>query len=460
MIQPTRIVVRRASCVVRRPTTNCFLLPCVLSALLYAGTSGDIESRVTEYTLNNGLQVLVYVDSSAPVVTTAVAYRVGSVDEPLGLTGISHQLEHMTFKHTDVYQPGQLFRIVADAGGRNNGFTGNYQTTYYETFSRDRWDLGLKIEAARMSKCLFIDSEFKNEHQVVLEEVHLHENSPYSAFYVNLYAAAYQADPLHNPGIGWTRDVENLNVDKVRDWYQRHYNPANAVLVVAGDVRPAEVKASVEHYFGGLQGRPVPRTDFYDVEPPQTGERRFVLHRQVSAPSLLIAWHALGIRDSGRFAGDVLGGVLGGGRNSRLYRTLVLDSALAVDASAANNYEVDPGLFIISVTPKAESLVPRIERIVEHEIDQLRNEAPTDREMQQVKNSTVAGFVFSLDDISNIALVLCGNQATAGTWRVFETYPDDIARVTGEQVRDFCRTYLNPDNKTVGLMVAERKEKK
>jgi zinc protease len=426
-----------------------------------AESGQEIRSRVSEFTLRNGLQVIVYVDSSAPVVSTVVAYRVGSVDEPLGKTGLAHMAEHMLYKHTNIYRPGEFARIVRDAGGTYNGEAGEYLSAYYETFSRDRWELGLKLEAARMGRCVFPDSEFDSEHQVVLEEVRLRGGRPLSILFRQFWAVAYLVHPMRSRS-GWMKDVEHLTAADVREWYARYYNPANAVLVVAGDVRVEDVRQKVEKHFGALKGRPVARQDVYDLEPEQMGERRILVHHATSVPHLLIGYHVPGARDSTRAAGHVLMGLLGQGSHSRLQRALVEDSGLAASVSAYMNtiVERDPGLMMIHVVPKAESLVPRIERIMEHEIDSLRRVPPDERELAGVKKLYAAFNVFALDDLVGMAEGFGAFQITEGNWQAGLTFPDAMSRVTPEQVSDFCRTWLRPDNRTVGLLVTGKEEEK
>jgi len=430
----------------------------ILLAVAGAWADQDIESRVTESKLKNGLEVIIYVDSSAPVVSTDVFYQVGSYDEHPGITGLSHMLEHMSFKHTDIYKPGDFDRIVDSVGGNNNGFTSDYYTGYYEDFSSDRWEMALKIEAARMAKCIFPDSEFESEHQVVSEEQRLQENRPMSAFYVQLGAMATLAHPLRNPTVGWADDVKHFTVGAVRDWYQRHYNPANAVLVISGDVRPADAKLKVEKHFGKLPGTPVVRADFYNIEPKQIGERRLLMRRRVKVPQMLMVWHTPGIRDSSYVAGDVLAGILVQGRNSRLYKTLVTDSGLAVSVGGYNYVERDPDLLRIYITPAAESLIPRIEKLVDAEIERAKAEPASTREMERVKNGVLAGQVFNRDDVSGMAYLLASSQILAGTWRDYEIYPERIQRVTKQQVQDFCKAYLTDENRTTGILLPEKKE--
>jgi zinc protease len=427
-----------------------------LLAALSARAGEDVESRVTEFKLTNGLDVIVYVDSSAPVVSTDVFYRVGSYDEQTGHTGISHMLEHMTFKHTDIYRPGDFDRLVDSAGGNNNGFTSDYYTGYYEDFASDRWETALKIEASRMAKCVFPDSEFESEHQVVSEEQRLQENRPMSQFYVQFGALSTLAHPLRNPTIGWPDDVRRFSVGAVRDWYRRWYNPANAVLVVAGDVRPADVRPKVERHFGRLAGTPVARPDYYDLEPKQIGERRLTMRRNVKVPQMLVAWHTPGIRDSDYVAGSVLAGVLAQGRNSRLYRTLVTDSGLAVSVGGYNWVQRDPDMLRLYITPRSEDVIPRIERLVELEVARLRTELATEREIEKVKNGVLAENVFDRDDVSGMAYLLAANQILEGSWRAYRTFPEQVARVTREQVRDFCRDYLTRDNQTTGVLLPQK----
>jgi zinc protease len=435
-------------------------LALLASLAVSAPSPSDLESHVTEFTLANGLKVIVYVDSSAPVVSTNVYYKVGSYDEPLGSTGLSHMLEHLTFKHTDIYKPGDFDRIVDSAGGVNNGFTSESYTGYYEDFAKDRYELAMKIEAARMGKCVFPDSEFESEHQVVSEERRLHDNRPTSELWEQFGATAHLVHPTRNPTIGWPGDVANFTAEAARDWYVEHYNPANAVLAVCGDVRPLDVKVKAEKYFGRLKGKPLARTDYYDMEPTQRGERRITVRKRVRVPSVLIGFHSPGIRDTAEFfAGEVAGSIAGSGRSSRLYKKLVTELQLATSVWGGNSVDRDPGLFLISVTPKSESLIPQIEQVVQAELDRLGTELVTERELQQVRNQVLAGEYFQRDDVGSMAYLLARSQILYGDWRAMKLYQPGIERVTAEQVRDFCRKYLVPDNRTTGILISAKEAK-
>jgi len=428
------------------------LLPAVLAA-------AGLEERITEYDLANGLHVIIYVDSAAPVVSTNAWYRVGAYDEPLGHTGLSHMLEHMTFKHTDRYEPGTFHRIVEDAGGYNNGFTSTSYTGYFEDLASDRWELALELEAARMARCTFEDDEFAREREVVAEERRLRENQPTSEFWEKFEALAYIAHPNRQPILGWMDDIQHYDVAMVSDWYARHYNPANAVLVVAGDVRVDEARRLIAKHFGGLQGEPVTRADYYGLEPPQGSERRLVLRRDVMTPILMLGYHSPGIRDSARFAGDVLAGILGRGRTSRLYRRLVTESGLATSVWVSNSVSRDPGLFYIHVYARDEQSMPEIERLVDQEIARLQEEPVTGYELEKFRNRVLADDIFDRDDVSDLAYYLAAYTIAEDDWRAFERYPQGIASVTADAVREFSRTWLTADNRTVGMLLPRGEER-
>ncbi len=436
------------------------MMSLILLFLLSNSLSEPIESRIFEFKLKNGLEVIGYVDSSAPVVSVNIYYRVGSYDEQTGHTGISHMLEHMTFKHTDIYKPGDFDRILDSVGAFNNGFTSTYYTGYYEEIARDRWELALKLEAARMARCIFPDSEFESEHQVVAEERRLWDNRPTSTLWEQFEAIANLVHPHRNPTIGWSDDVANYTVEKVREWYQRYYNPANAVLVIAGDIRPAEVRAKVKRYFGKVKGRPVKRADYYNIEPEPAGERRVTIRKRVSVPTLIIGFPTPGIRDSLYIIGDVIASILGAGRNSRLYRALVLDSALATSVSAWNSVEKDPGLMYFMITPKSETLIPRIERIVYQELERIKNEPVTERELTRVKNRVIADYIFERDDVSGIAYLLATSHITTGNWRTFIDQIAQVEQATPEQIMRFAEKYLTENRRIVGILIPEKKEPK
>ncbi|OQX32545.1 MAG: peptidase M16, partial [Candidatus Sedimenticola endophacoides] len=229
------------------------------------------EGRVHEFTLGNGMRVIVKEDHRAPIAVSQVWYKVGASYEPDGITGVSHLLEHMMFKGTQAHPPGEFSRIVAANGGEENAFTGSDYTAYYQTLSSDRLEIAFELEADRMRNLTLLEEEFLKEVEVVKEERRLRtEDSPTSLTYEQFSAVAYRSLPYANPVIGWMNDLENMSVEDLRRWYRLWYAPNNATLVVVGDVEPRQVLELAERHFGPLAPEPVPPLKPL-IEPPQRG---------------------------------------------------------------------------------------------------------------------------------------------------------------------------------------------
>ena len=261
------------------------LIP-LLAAL--ACSAAALAGPVHEHRLDNGLKVLIKEDHRAPVVVSQIWYKVGSSYEHGGITGIAHMLEHMMFKGTDAYGPGEFSRIVSAAGGSDNAFTGRDYTAYYQQLAADRLETAFRLESARMRGLVLDQDEFVRERAVVEEERRLRtEDNPTSVAYEQFMATAFHASPYQHPVIGWMSDIESYRLEDLRAWYERWYRPDNAVLVVVGDVQPAAVLELAREHFGDLPAGPdatlKPRR-----EPDQLGERRAVVHRPANLPHLLL----------------------------------------------------------------------------------------------------------------------------------------------------------------------------
>ena len=413
----------------------------------------ELKLNVTEYILKNGLKVLIYVDSSAPIVSTQMWYKVGSYYEPSGYTGLSHLLEHMGFKGSKKYGPGEFSRIIDENGGEDNAFTSELYTSYYENLAKDRYEIALDLEAERMKNLLLDPKEFVSEKQVVMEERRLGENSPTSVLWEKFYATAYLVHPYRTPVIGWMDDLERITRDDVYAHYRTYYTPQNAVLVIAGDIKPAEVIRKVERYFGRIKSRPVPKKDFYNAEPPQTGERRIKIKRDVKSPTLMIGYHVCGLDDPDFFVLEVIEGILLRGKSSRCYKRLVLEQALATGVWGGNDTEKDPGLFYFYVLPKSTELLDSTERTIYKELENLKKVPVTAEELERVTNQVIAGSIFSRDRIPSIARVLGRYTITTGSYKFFEEYPKKISSVTKEDIIRVARKYFTEDNRTVGILM-------
>src|SRR5262245_43708382 len=258
--------------IMRNPTKLAGTLLALVFAVLSASSPAADDSA--ERVLGNGLRVIVKPDRRAPVTVVMVWYKVGSIDEVNGATGVAHVLEHMMFKGTPSMQAGEYSRIIAAAGGRDNAFTSNDFTGYFAVLQKTRLELALRLEADRMVNLTLAPEEFAKEIKVVMEERRLRtEDRPRSLTYEQLMAAALTAHPYRNPVIGWMNDLENMRVEDARDFYRRWYAPNNALVVVVGDAAPEEVFALVEKHFGAIPSRTLPPRKPQE-EPPQLGVRR------------------------------------------------------------------------------------------------------------------------------------------------------------------------------------------
>ncbi|MDZ7751629.1 MAG: pitrilysin family protein [Gammaproteobacteria bacterium] len=412
---------------------------------------------VSEFMLDNGLKVLVKEDHRAPVAVSQLWYKVGSSYEHDGITGLSHMLEHMMFKGTERHGPGEFSRLLAAAGASDNAFTGRDYTAYYQHLGVDKLELALRLEADRMTNLLLDREEFLKERDVVAEERRLRtEDRPNSRVYEQFMAAAYLAGPYGQPVIGWMNDIENYTIEDLEAWYGRWYAPDNAVLVVAGDVEPAAVRALAEEHFGAIPaaGTPPPKPR---QEPPQTGIRRIELSIPARLPYLVMGYKAPNIQTAGEewepYALTVLAAILDGGSSARLQRELVRGAEVAASASADYSlYQRLPGLFTLSGIPADDTPVAALEAALGEVVERLRQELVSAAELERVKTQVVAEDVFQRDSVFYQALRLGMLETIGLDWRLDEAFVAAIRAVTAEQVRTVARRYLGPDTLTVAVL--------
>jgi zinc protease len=442
--------------VVGSATRLLILAPVIFWISACQQTADQPDVHVT--TLDNGLRVIVREDHRAPVVVSQIWYKVGGSYEPKGLTGISHVLEHMMFKGTENYGPGEFSKIIAEEGGRENAFTGRDYTAYFQRLERSRLPISFKLESDRMRNLRLLKEEFSKEIKVVMEERRLRtEDQPESLVYERLMATAFQRHPYHNPVIGWMDDLESMRVEDLQQWYQRWYAPNNATLVVVGDVDPDEVVTLARKFYGVHQ--PVQLEEHVPpTEPQQTETRRVTVKAPAEVPYILIGFHAPAIADhSGPdwepYALEVLAGILDGGNAARLPSRLVRARQIAAAAGVSYN----PGarsatLFLMDANPRNGHSVEELEAAMLREIEDLQAELVTDQELARVKTQVVASDVYERDSIFYQAMKI-GLMETVGlSWREVDRYVQKVRAVTAEQVRAVARKYLIASNMTVAVL--------
>jgi zinc protease len=413
-------------------------------------------------TLDNGLNVLIQEEHTAPLASVWCWYKVGSKDERPGLTGISHWVEHMNFKGTANIPRDQVKGIIEQFGGSWNGYTWIDQTTYLETATRDALDRMLFIESERMASCLYHPDDCESERTVIISELQGGENDPDQLLDQELTATAFKAHPYRHPTIGWLPDLQAMTRDDLYGYYRRYYVPNNATLVIVGDVDTHEALRRVDHYFGGIQPGDQPAR-LRTVEPEQTGERRLTIRREGTTAYLKVGYHAPSATDEHFVPLLILDAVLTGAkglnlwssfrvpapqRSARLYRALV-ERGLASSVSGALMPTAQPFLYTLSATVMEGTPLASVESALLEAIDAAARDGITGQELAKAKAQLRARLVFDNDSITNIAHQL-GYFETIASVDLFSTLPSRIAAVTLESAAAAARAVLQPSNRTIG----------
>ncbi len=430
----------------------------ILTSVIIAASGNAQDLKVTEKVLSNGLKVLLKEDRKSPVVTFQVWYRVGSRNERLGTTGMSHLLEHMMFKGAKKYGPKQFSQTVQKNGGNDNAFTGKNYTAYFENFAADRLELAMDLESDRMQNLLLDPKDFLSERDVVTEERRMRtDDDPTSTMIEQMTATAFAAHPYQWPVIGWMSDIKSITRDDLASHYRTYYAPNNATIVVAGDFETKKALALVETYFGKIpRGQDPPNVGA--VEPKQLGEKRVLVKREAELPAIFAGYKTPTVRSPDDHALNVLQAILSSGKSSRLYRSLVYEKQLALYAGGDfDDVSTDPNLFYVYAGVMPGKSTDEVEKALYAEIDRLKNEPVSDDELQKAKNQIESSFIMGQDSVFYQAMLL-GQYETVADWKLLETYVAGVRAVTKEDVQRVAKTYLDEDSRTVGILVPVKKQ--
>ena len=414
--------------------------------------------------LDNGLQVLVQESHVAPLVSVWCWYRVGSRDEPPGLTGASHWVEHMNFKGTRGIPQDEFKEVIDRFGGFWNGYTWIDQTTYVATATRDALDEMLRLEAERMDGCLYEPDAFEAERTVIISELQGGENDPDQLLDIEVTATAFKAHPYRHPTIGWIGDLRGMSRDDLFGHYRRHYRPDNATLVIVGDVDAEEAVRHADRAFGAIaSGDQPPRSR--TAEPDQIGERRVRIEREGTTAYLKVAYHAPAVDHEDFAPMLVLDAVLTGAkglnlwssfrgavpqRRARLYRTLV-DGGLAAAVNGAFVATADPYLFMVSATARDGVDLDALEAQTLHALDAVAGGALEAADVTRAQRQLRARLVLENDSITNIGHQI-GFFDVVGGPGVLQAMPGRIAAVTPDDVARVAARYLTTANRTIGRL--------
>lgn len=477
------------------------------ASVSWAQNLETFEERVTEFTLDNGLHFIIIERDIAPVASFVTFVDVGSANEPVNNTGISHIFEHMVFKgsrdigttnweeeqkHIDAmdkaysawvrekYRPNpdeekmaeywaefekhkqaaseyvvtnEFDEIVSREGATGlNAYTSTDATGYYYSLPQNKAELWFSLEADRFKNPVF--REFFEEKEVIMEERRMRiDSNPLGRLLEEFQSVAYSAHPYRNPIIGWPSDITSTTIADTRRFYETYYSPSSFTIAIAGDVDPAQMKEFAELYFGDIPpGEPAP--EVRTIEPEQRGERRFVIEED-SQPLFLAGYHTVDQMHPDWAALQLLGSIISEGRTSRLYRRMVQDEQLALNIQAFNGY---PGskyqsMFLTFAVPNQGVELEEIERTIDEEIQKTKDGDITRDELDRAVTNARASLVRSLNSNMGLARSLSETHGQQGDWRRVFTYLDDLQEVTLDDLQRVANQYLIKKNRTVGKIV-------
>ena len=419
------------------------------------------QEKAIEYKLPNGFTVIIKPDRRAPTAVHMVYVRVGSMDEVDGTTGVAHVLEHMMFKGTPDVKVGEFSRRVAALGGRENAFTTRDNTGFYQQIPAGKLEDVMRLESDRFAHNQWPDDEFKRELEVVKEERRMRtEDNPRSQLFEQLSAATYEASPYRRPVVGWMSDLQAMTPNDAREFYRRWYVPANAAVVIAGDVDVPHVRKLVDKYYGRIPARPVPARKPRE-EPAQKGIRRIEFKAPADQAYVALAFKVPQLRsfdDSAdgkdALALTVLSAVLDGYEGARLDRALTQGPDRVADSVSAGNglWGRGPQLFTLSGVPAAGKTPAQVEAALRAEVAKVAHDGVTAAELQRVKTRWIAGEIYKLDSLMEQARELGGAWVVGLPIDADERLLEQLRAVTGEQVQAVAAKYFGDDQLTVGTL--------
>ncbi|UOA25619.1 pitrilysin family protein [Pseudosulfitobacter sp. DSM 107133] len=416
------------------------------------------NENVTTFELDNGMQVVVVEDHRAPVVTQMVWYKAGSADEPKGSSGVAHFLEHLLFKATDNMEAGELSATVAANGGRDNAFTSYDYTAYYQRVASDRLGLMMKMEADRMENLRLTPENIETERDVIIEERNMRtENNPRALFGEQMNAAQYLNHRYGVPVIGWMHEMQTLDLEDALSFYDIYYSPNNAILVVAGDVDPAEVKTLAETYYGVIPAEPDLPERFRTEEPPQTAARRVIFRDPRVAQPYVNRSYLAPERDAGdqkdAAALTILAEILGGGTTSYLAEKLQFDTQVAVYSGAFySGVSLDDTTFDLIVVPGPDVSLQQAEDAMDAALASFMKDGVDAEQLERIKLQLRAQQIYARDDADGVANRYGAALASGLTVADVQDWPDVLQAVTADDIMAVAKKVLRIEGSVTGWL--------
>ena len=411
----------------------------------------DIKS----FTLKNGMKFLVYENHSIPNANMYLFFKVGSRNENIGTTGISHFFEHMMFNGAKKYGPKEFDKVMEANGGSNNAYTTENITVYTNWFPSYAIEVIFDLESDRIRDLNFDDKMIESERGVILSERTTGlENNPMEELWQEVQATAFTAHPYMWPVIGWESDIKNWTKADLQNFFHTYYAPNNCVVVISGDVKFDEVKRLAEKYFQSIPSGPKLR-EVHTVEPEQRGERRIFVKRDVPTPYLLITFHVPQTGSEDYYALKLLSDILSKGSSSRLYKSLVEEQQLAIEIGTYYPNAFDPTLFYFYAIANENVPASKLEKAIYEELNKIINEGIQEAELQKVKNQKLMEFYSLTQTINGMSNTIGTYELFFGDYKKLFSAPDEFKRIKKEDVQNVARKYFRKENRTVGILFTE-----
>ena len=430
-------------------------------ALLLLGLSLQAQMKaddVKTFTLKNGMKFLVVEDNSIPNANMYLFYRVGSRNEYQGITGLSHFFEHMMFNGAKKYGPKLFDQTMEFNGGANNAYTTENVTVYTNWFPSSATEVIFDLEGDRISSLSIDPKMVESERGVVLSERSTGlENSPWNLLGQQVQATAFQEHPYHWPVIGYEDDMKNWKQPDLERYFRTYYAPNNCVVVVSGNIKTEDVKKLAEKYIEPIPAQPAPPA-VKIVEPPQTGERRIILQKDVATPYLMIAYKAPEAKNEDYYALTILSDILSSGKSSRLYSSLVDKKQLATQVFTSYDQSFDPSLFqFYAITSKGINETD-LEKAIYDDIEKIKKDGISENELQKIKNQKLMEFYGQVETINGKSNNIGTYEVFFGDYKKMFAAPEAFNKVTTEDVKRVANKYFLKSSRTVGVLKSNVEE--
>ncbi len=428
------------------------------SAMLFVFSTNAQKVEFEEYNLDNGMHVILHKDTSAPVVVTSVMYHVGAKDEQPGRTGMAHFFEHLLFEGTENIKKGEWFKMVSSNGGRNNANTTDDRTYYYEIFPSNKLELGLWMESERLLHPIIGQDGVDTQNEVVKEEKRLRvDNQPYSRFLEYVKENIFKKHPYKGTTIGKMEDLDAATLEEFLAFNKKFYVPNNATLVVAGDIDIASAKKMIQDYFGPIPKGSEISKDFPMEDPITETMTAKGYDPNIQIPAIMAAYRTPSMKTRDSRILDMISSYLSAGKSSVLYKKLVDEKKMALQAGAINASQEDYGTYILFGLPQGETKLEDIVKEIDEEITKMQTELISERDYQKLQNQFENNFVNSNSSVEGIANSLARYNVLYGDTNLINTEIDIYRSITREDIQAVAKKYLNPNQRLILEYLPEKK---